>query len=86
MHVDNDKVVFVDDKGNRTELKIYFTWKSNTRDKEYVFFYDEMMPEELIAGIIEKDGTISDVEDDDEYDELEEVIKAYEEEHFKKNS
>ncbi len=80
MKIDNDKIIFVDDEGNRTELKIYFTWKNEKRNKTYVFFYDELMPTELIAGIIEDDGTISDVEDDDEFDELDQVLEEYESE------
>ncbi len=80
MKIDNDKIIFVDDEGNRTELKIYFTWKNEKRNKTYVFFYDELMPTELIAGIIEDDGTISDVEDDDEFDELDKVLEEYENE------
>lgn len=78
MKVDNDKIIFVDDEGNKTELKIYFTWKNETRNKTYVFFYDELMPTELIAGVIEDDGTVSDVEDDDEFDELDQVLEDYE--------
>ncbi len=80
MKIDNDKIIFVDDEGNRTELKIYFTWKNEKRNKTYVFFYDELMPTELIAGIIEDDGAISDVEDDDEFDELDKVLEEYENE------
>lgn len=81
MKTENDKIIFVDDEGNRTELLIYFTYKSEERNKKYVVFYDPMMPEELIAGIINDDGTISDIEDDDEYDELDKIIVEYEEEH-----
>lgn len=78
MQISNDKIVFIDDQGNRTELKIYFTWKNEERNKNYVFFYDEMMPQELIAGIIEDDGTISDVEDDEEFDELDKILEEFE--------
>lgn len=78
MKIIDDKIIFVDDEGNKTQLQIYFTWKNEERNKNYVFFYDEMMPQELIAGVIEDDGTISDVEDDDEYDELDKILEEYE--------
>lgn len=78
MQVKDNKVVFVDDQGNKTELNIYFTWKNENNNKTYVFFYDDLMPQELIAGIVEEDGSISDIEDDEEYDELDEVLKSYE--------
>ncbi len=83
MKVENDKIVFVDDEGNKTELKIYFTWKNEKRNKNYVFFYDEWTPQELVAGVIEEDGTISDIEDDDEYDELDKILEEYESENHK---
>ena len=83
MKKENDKIIFVDDEGNKTELLIYFTYKNEARNKNYVIFYDPAMPEELIAGIIENDGTISDIEDDDEYDELDKIIQEYEEDQEK---
>ncbi len=80
MKIIDDKVVFIDDEGNRTELKIYFTYKNQENNRNYVFFYDELMPEELIAGRIEEDGTIQDIESDEEYDELDAILEEYESE------
>ena len=80
MKIQDDKIIFIDDQGNQTILKVYFTWKNEIRNKTYVFFYDEMMPQELIAGIVEDDGTISDVETDEEFDELDEVLENFEKE------
>lgn len=79
MKKENDKIIFVDEEGNKTELLIYFTYKSEERNKNYVIFYDPLFPTDLIAGVIEEDGTISDIEDDDEYDELDQIIAEYEE-------
>ncbi len=73
----NDKIVFVDDKGNQTSLTLYFTYHSESNNKTYVFFYDELMPQEIIAGILLDDGTVIDVETDEEYDELDKIVDEY---------
>ena len=79
MQKENDKIIFIDEEGNKTELLIYFTYKSKERNKNYAIFYDPLFPTDLLAGVIEEDGSISDVEDDEEYDELDRIIAEYEE-------
>lgn len=39
-----------------------------------------MNPDDIIAGYLSDDNEILDIEDDDEYDELEEVLKSFQEE------
>lgn len=80
MQKKDDKIIFVDEQGRQTVLKILFTYKSEERNKNYVLFYAEETPEEIIAGIIGEDNEIYDIEDDDEYDELEEVLASFLEE------
>lgn len=82
MEKQDDKVIFIDKNGLKTELKILFTYKSEERNKEYVLFYAEENPEEIIAGILDENNEIIDIEDDDEYDELDEVLKSFQEEHI----
>ncbi len=79
MKKDDNKIIFVDEEGNKTELEIYFTHHNDMTNKDYVIFFDPIFPTELIAGVVESDGTISDIEDDDEYDYLESIIDEYEE-------
>ena len=76
----DNKIVFTDDQGKITELNILFTYKSEERNKMYVLFYADENPTEIIAGYLGKNDEIYDIEDDDEYDELEEVLKSYQEE------
>lgn len=80
MEKQNDKIVFIDDNGLKTELNILFTYKNEERNREYVLFYDEMNPSEIIAGYLSDDNEILDIEDDDEYDELEKVLASFQEE------
>ena len=76
----DDKIVFTDDQGKITELNILFTYKSEERNKMYVLFYADENPTEIIAGYLGENDEIYDIEDDDEYDELDEVLKSYQEE------
>ena len=80
MKKEDNKIIFVDDKGQKTTLNILFTYKNDERNREYVLFYDEMNPYDIIAGYLSDDNEILDIEDDDEYDELEEVLKSFQEE------
>lgn len=74
-------LVFEDEKGQKHELKVYFTYTSERTEKDYVVFYDEHNPEELLAGVINEDGSVGDIETDEEYEELDEVIESYQNEH-----
>jgi uncharacterized protein YrzB (UPF0473 family) len=80
MEKKDNKIVFTDDQGKITELNILFTYKSEERNKMYVLFYADENPTEIIAGYLGENDEIYDIEDDDEYDELEEVLKSYQEE------
>ena len=80
MEKKDNKIVFTDDQGKITELNILFTYKSEERNKMYVLFYADENPTEIIAGYLGENDEIYDIEDDDEYDELDEVLKSYQEE------
>ena len=80
MEKKDNKIVFTDDQGKITELNILFTYKSEERNKMYVLFYADENPTEIIAGYLGENDEIYDIEDDDEYDEFEEVLKSYQEE------
>jgi uncharacterized protein YrzB (UPF0473 family) len=67
-------IVMTDETGNQKELTIYFTYHSEKFNKDYVVLYDVNDPDSLIAGIYDNEGNISDIENDEEYDEIEEVI------------
>ena len=52
MEKKDNKIVFTDDQGKITELKILFTYKSEERNKMYVLFYADENPTEIIAGYL----------------------------------
>lgn len=70
-----DKIIFEDEDGTKTELTILLTYHSDTFNKDYVVFYEENG--DLVAGIVDENGNISDVETQEEYDELDEIIDEY---------
>ncbi len=70
-----DKIIFEDENGTKTELTILLTYHSDTFNKDYVVFYEENG--DLVAGIVDENGNISDVEAQEEYDELDEIIDEY---------
>ena len=79
MEKKDNKIVFTDDKGNVTELNILFTYNSEENGKYYVFFYADENPNDIIVGYLGENDEILDIEDDEEYDFLDDVLKSYQE-------
>lgn len=77
MEKEFDGIILTDENGNKKELAIYFTYKSEKFNKDYVIFYDVADPEVLIAAEVDEEGNLSDVVNDDELDELDEIIEEY---------
>lgn len=71
------KFVFEDENGNKKELDIFFTYHSDTFNKDYIVFIDPDDEDNLIAARYDENNNIYDIESDEEYDELDEVIEAY---------
>ncbi len=74
-----EKIVFVDENGSEFELQILFTYHSENFNKNYVVFFNQDN-DELLAGVIDEEGNVSDVETDEEYDEIDKQIDLYYEE------
>ena len=77
------QMVVVDNENKEHLMQILFTSENEERDAKYVFFYDTEDKEENVmvmryVGELES-GELIGIEDDEEYDELEEVLNAWEE-------
>ena len=72
-----DTIIVEDEEGNKKELTIYFTYHSEEFNKDYVIFYDNEDPENLLAAVADEEGNLSDIESDEEYDELDEIIEEF---------
>ena len=78
---DVTQMVVTDDQGKEHLMQILFTSENEERNAQYVFFYDTEDPEQNVIvmryeGELEK-GELIPIEDDEEYDEVEEVFNAW---------
>ena len=76
-------MVVADSEGKEHLMQILFTYENDERKAQYVFFYDTEDPEEnviVMRYIGELDsGELEPIEDDEEYEEVEEVFNAWQE-------
>ena len=78
----NDRVIIVTDgEGKEHRMEILFTYENEERGTQYVFFYDTEDKEEnvIVMRYIGDlaNGELEPIEDDEEYDEVEEVFNAW---------
>ena len=84
MEIKNEtQMIITDEQGKEHLMQILFTSENEERDAQYVFFYDTEDKEENVmvmryVGELDS-GELIPIEDDEEYDELEEVLNAWEE-------
>ena len=84
MEIKNEtQMIITDEEGKQHLMQILFTSENEERDAQYVFFYDTEDKEENVmvmryVGELDS-GELIPIEDDEEYDELEEVLNAWEE-------
>ena len=79
MKNENQKITIVDEQGNEHLMTVLFTYDNEERKVSYVFFYSEDNPDEVFAMRYKDNGELEEIEDPDEYAEVEEVFNAYQE-------
>ena len=79
MELKNDnEMVVTDSEGKEHLMHILFTYDNEERGCSYVFFYEVGDNEEnVIAMRYTTDGELEEIDDDEEYDEVEEVFNAW---------
>ena len=82
MEIDENKMVISDENGNEHVVEILFTYHSDERNKDYVLFYEIGNDEEITAMIYNDKWELSPIEDEEEYQEVEEVLNAFDEDEF----
>ena len=76
--LNDDEMIITDENGEEKLMKILFTYENEERGKSYVFLYEKDDEENVLAFIYnEQDKSLQEIEDDDEYSEVEEVFNAY---------
>lgn len=79
--MEDNKLVVVDEKGNEIEMEILFTFDDDARKKKYVIYFNPNDKQEnLYASIYDDEGHLYPIEDDEEWDMVEEVIGTFMEE------
>lgn len=72
-----NSIFITDENGKEVEMKIYLTFDAN--NKKYVVVYSDNNQEELLSFIYDDDGKLFQIEDENEFNMVNEVISAYEE-------
>lgn len=75
--IDN-KIFISDEDGNEYSLNIFFTFE--TDEKKYVIVYNEEDEETLYPFIYDDEGNLIEIEDEEEFNMVQEVLFAYLEE------
>lgn len=74
-----NQIIITDSEGKEHLMEILFTYEHPERKTSYVFFFEPGHPEEIIAMRYNQNGELEEIEDDEEYAEVEEVFNAFNE-------
>ena len=76
--IDPEKqITVIDGEGKEHLMQVLFTYDNEERKASYVFFYDVDAEDEVYAMRYTDKGELLEIEDPDEYAEVEEVFNAY---------
>ncbi|MBQ9746975.1 MAG: DUF1292 domain-containing protein [Clostridia bacterium] len=76
----NNTLFITTPEGEQLVFKVLFTYHSENFGKDYAVFYNEKDENHLIVYSFDEDHTLHEVENDEEFAELEVVLYAYDEE------
>lgn len=75
---DTTKLIVIDDDGKEIEMEILFTFENDTKTKQYVLYTNPQDEEgEVYASLYDEEGHLYPVEDESEWQMIEEVFGAY---------
>lgn len=80
----NNELFVTTNDGRQLTFKVLFTYHSEDFEKDYVFFYEENDEDNIIVYSYDDSNTLHEIEDEEEFKELDEVLEAYDDEHSKK--
>lgn len=76
----NNILLFTGKDGTQMTFRVLFTYYSEAFKKDYAVFYNEADEEQLIAYSFNEDNVLSTLESDEEYKELEQALRKFDEE------
>ena len=78
--LETNTMFVTDESGNEKEMEIVFTFEDEEKGRKYVVFADpEDEGEEVFASAYDDEGNLMPVETDEEWQMIEEVIGAFQE-------
>ena len=78
--LETNTMFVTDESGNEKEMEILFTFEDEEKGRNYVVFADpEDEGEEVFASAYDDEGNLMPVETDEEWQMIEEVIGAFQE-------
>ena len=75
----DNQIIITDEDGNEHLVDVLFTYENEHRGKKYVFFLNPESEEEVMVMSYNDEGELEDISDE-EFEEAEEVLGAFEEE------
>lgn len=73
-----NEMIITDENGDEKVMNILFTYENEERGKSYVFLYEKGDEDNVMAfAYSEIEKSLSEIEDDEEYSEVEEVFNAF---------
>lgn len=79
--MDEKQIIITDEAGNEIEFEIILTFQDPKTSKNYVVYKDPNEAEEVMAAeYVEDDegtGTLHDIETDEEFDMIQEVLNTF---------
>lgn len=79
MELNENQIAIYDEDGNKFLMEILFTYENEERGAKYVFVYENNAPDDIYLMKYDDKGNITPVEDEEEFEEGQEVLAAFEE-------
>ena len=76
----NNVLIFTANDGEQMIFRVLFTYHSEKFNKSFAAFYNEKDENHLIAYSYDEDKTLHELESDEEYAELDEMLRKFDEE------
>jgi len=77
MEMNDKEIIIVDEDGVEVKYEILFTYENEDRGCQYVLYFDPNDPEEVYAAKYNDNHELFEVEDEEEWDEIQEVFNTF---------
>ena len=79
--LDSKTLYIKDETGKEVPMEILFTFENDQTNKKYVLFFDPKEEDgDIYAYCYDEEGNLSEIETDEEWEMVEEVLGAFDEE------